>query len=61
MTRAIDEEIGTGGHDMVVSLGDCELYGTCTCGKPLGMIKPDQSLDKLGVAWERHVMTEALS
>lgn len=48
----------TGGHDLVVSMGDCEFYGACTCGKPLGSIKPDKSLDELGLAWERHVMTE---
>lgn len=46
------------GHDLVISLGDCELYGECTCGKPLGSIKPDKSLNVLGLAWERHVMTE---
>jgi hypothetical protein len=55
---ADDEEIGTGGHDLVVSLGDCELHGRCTCGKPLGLIKPDRPLDELGQLWEHHVMTE---
>jgi hypothetical protein len=55
---AAAEEFGTGGHDLVVSLGDCELYGTCQCGKPLGTIKPNQSLDELARPWEHHVMTE---
>lgn len=42
--------------DLVISLSDCELYGRCECGTPLGSIRPDQSLDVLGQAWERHVM-----
>lgn len=52
------EPTGTGGHDLVVSLGDCEMHGTCQCGQPLGVIKPDQPLEVLGRAWEHHVMTE---
>lgn len=42
--------------DLIISHGDCELFGRCECGTPLGSIKPDQSLDVLGQAWERHVM-----
>lgn len=53
-----DETTGAEGHDLVVSLGDCAMHGACTCGRPLGTIKPNQSLDVLGQAWERHVMTE---
>jgi hypothetical protein len=45
-------------HDLVVSLGDCEFPGSCSCGKPLGTIRPNQSTDILFMAWERHVMTE---
>jgi hypothetical protein len=52
------EGVGAGGHDLVVSFGDCEFHGECSCGKPLGTIRPDQSLDELGRSWERHVMTE---
>lgn len=52
------EETGAAGHDLVISFGDCEFGGQCTCGKPLGTIKPDRSLDELGRAWETHVMTE---
>lgn len=48
-----------GGHSLTVEYGDCELYGTCQCGKDLGSIRPNQSLDTtLAQAWERHVMTE---
>lgn len=53
-----EPELGPSGHDLVVSYGDCEFYGACSCGKPLGSIKPDKSIDELGLAWERHVMTE---
>ena len=53
-----DEPDSVSGHDLVISYGDCELYGTCQCGKPLGSIKPDQSLDELARKWEHHVMTE---
>ncbi len=43
-------------HDLVVSLGDCELIGACSCGTDLGYIAVNQSLDLLGRAWEQHVM-----
>lgn len=47
-----------GEPDLIISLGDCEAWGTCSnCGKSLGSTRPDQSLDILGLAWERHVMT----
>lgn len=47
-----------GGHALVVEYGDCELYGQCSCGQSFGMIRPNQSIDKVFAAkWERHVMT----
>lgn len=46
-----------GPHDLVVSLGDCELIGFCSCGSPLGEpIKPNVSVDVLALRWEGHVM-----
>lgn len=47
-----------GGHCLVVEYGDCEFYGTCQCGKALGMVTPDRYRDVFGAAWERHVTTE---
>ncbi|MDN3356049.1 hypothetical protein [Actinomadura sp. DC4] len=48
-----------GGHSLVVEYGDCELYGTCQCGKSLGSIRPNHSIDTtLAQRWERHIMTE---
>ena len=45
--------------DMIVTLGDCQMWGTCAgCGKHLGTIRPDQSLDVLGGNWERHLMLD---
>ena len=48
-----------GGHALIVEYGDCEFYGTCQCGKKLGMVTPDKFRDDVfGGKWERHVMTE---
>ena len=47
-----------GGHALIVEYGDCELYGFCQCGKPLGMVTPDKPIDAFAGPWERHVMTE---
>jgi hypothetical protein len=48
-----------GPHDLVISYGDCEFSGACSCGKSLGAsIRPHQSFDSFGGEWERHVMTE---
>lgn len=48
--------------DMIVSLGDCEMSGACAgCGKHFGVIRPNQSLDVLGQAWERHLMLDRCS
>lgn len=56
-TQRVAEPIGP--HDLVISAGDCEFYGSCSCGIALGTpIKPDQSLNIFGERWERHVMTE---
>lgn len=43
--------------DLIISEGDCEFYARCECGAPLGVTRPNQSLDVHGLAWERHVMT----
>jgi hypothetical protein len=49
----------TGGHALIVEYGDCEFYGWCQCGKPLGMTTPDRFRDGVfSGPWERHVMTE---
>jgi hypothetical protein len=51
-----------GGHALIVEYGDCEFYGSCQCGKSLGMVRPDKfGEDVFGSAWERHVMTEVSS
>ncbi|MFJ7049001.1 hypothetical protein ACIQVC_37185 [Streptomyces sp. NPDC101112] len=47
-----------GGHALVVEYGDCELLGSCQCGKPLGQTTPDASLDTFAGPWERHTNTE---
>lgn len=43
-------------HELVVRFGDCEFHGRCSCGAPFGTIRVDESLDVLGLLWERHVM-----
>ena len=48
-----------GGHALVVEFGDCDLYGTCWCGKTFGEWPASTSLDAIGQVWEKHVMTEA--
>lgn len=47
-----------GGHALIVEYGDCELHGSCQCGKRFGMTTPDASLDTFVNPWERHSMTE---
>ncbi|MGW0795139.1 hypothetical protein [Streptomyces sp. NPDC002692] len=47
-----------GGHSLVVEYGDCELHGSCQCGRRLGTITPAGSADHLAGLWERHVLTE---
>jgi hypothetical protein len=47
-----------GGHALVVEYGDCELLGSCQCGRRLGRITPGKPLDALAVPWERHTCTE---
>ena len=47
-----------GGHALIVQYGDCELLGSCQCGRRLGRITPDKRLDALAVPWERHTCTE---
>lgn len=46
-----------GSHDLVISYGDCELFGICVCGEWFGSIRPDGRLDNLASKWEHHVMT----
>jgi len=50
------ESATTGPHDLVISQGDCQFSGKCSCGAHLGVLRPDQSFNDLGVDWERHVM-----
>ncbi|MGW4850204.1 hypothetical protein ACWEPZ_03085 [Streptomyces sp. NPDC004288] len=47
-----------GGHALIVEYGDCELIGSCQCGKQLGVFDPSKSLDHFASRWERHCMTE---
>jgi hypothetical protein len=47
-----------GGHALIVQYGDCELIGSCQCGKHLGSTGPDASLDTFVPGWERHTNTE---
>lgn len=47
------------GPDLLIEVGDCSFHGQChRCGKHLGSINPDQSLDILGQAWDRHANME---
>ena len=45
-------------HYLKITLGDCEFYGDCECGKAFGSIRPDQSFDVFAKRWEHHHMTE---
>ncbi|MYS44073.1 hypothetical protein GTY23_23140 [Streptomyces sp. SID5998] len=47
-----------GGHALVIEYGDCELHGSCQCGRRLGRVTPDKPVDALAGLWERHTMTE---
>ncbi len=47
-----------GGHALVVQYGDCELLGSCQCGRRLGRVTPDKPIDHLAGLWERHTLTE---
>ncbi|MEV5163891.1 hypothetical protein AB0K66_04585 [Streptomyces werraensis] len=51
-------ETRAGGHALVVEYGDCELLGSCQCGRRLGRVTPDKPIDHLAGLWERHTMTE---
>ncbi|WP_157874558.1 hypothetical protein [Streptomyces sp. AcH 505] len=50
-----------GGHALIVQYGDCELIGSCQCGKDLGTVTPDKPIDRFAAKWERHCMTEVTS
>lgn len=47
-----------GGHALIIQYGDCELIGSCQCGRRLARITPGKRLDALAVPWERHTCTE---
>ncbi|MFF9279566.1 hypothetical protein [Streptomyces griseosporeus] len=47
-----------GGHALVVEYGDCDVIGSCQCGRALGRIRPNGRLDGLVGLWERHRFTE---
>jgi hypothetical protein len=47
-----------GGHALVVEYGDCEIHGSCQCGKRFGHTTPDASLDTFVRPWEHHTNTE---
>ncbi|MEU1496103.1 hypothetical protein [Streptomyces sp. NPDC005732] len=47
-----------GGHALVIEYGDCEVHGTCQCGRRIGSTTPDASLDTFVDGWERHTHTE---
>ncbi|MDT6983701.1 hypothetical protein ACFSUJ_12005 [Streptomyces lusitanus] len=51
-------ETRAGGHALLVEYGDCELLGSCQCGRRLGRVTPDKPIDHLAGLWERHTMTE---
>lgn len=51
-----DEDFGPA---LLVVPGDCEFTGVCQrCDEVLRTIRPNQSLDVLGEAWDRHVNVE---
>ncbi|MCX5229724.1 hypothetical protein [Streptomyces sp. NBC_00233] len=52
------QETLAGGHALIVEYGDCEMHGSCQCGKRFGITTPDASLDTFVSPWERHCMTE---
>jgi hypothetical protein len=47
-----------GGHALVIQYGDCELIGSCQCGRRFGTTTPDASLDTFVQLWERHTNTD---
>lgn len=47
-----------GGHALVVEYGDCEIHGSCQCGKRFGNTTSDASLDTFVRPWEHHTNTE---
>ncbi|MFE9935897.1 hypothetical protein [Streptomyces hirsutus] len=47
-----------GGHALVIENGDCELIGSCQCGRRLGTLLPDRPVEHLAGLWERHTTTE---
>jgi hypothetical protein len=47
-----------GGHALIVEYGDCELIGSCQCGRRFGTTTPAASLDTFVDPWERHTNTE---
>ncbi|WP_330339364.1 hypothetical protein [Streptomyces sp. NBC_00557] len=47
-----------GGHALVLEFGDCELVGTCQCGRVLGRTTANGTADSLAALWERHTCTE---
>lgn len=47
------------GPDLLIEVGDCAFHGSChRCGKHLGTVRPDESLDVLGGLWDRHANVE---
>ena len=53
-----DDHVRGEGGVLVVEYGDCEMHGSCQCGKQLGTTAPDASLDTFVQPWERHTTTE---
>ncbi|MFD5656971.1 hypothetical protein [Streptomyces hirsutus] len=47
-----------GGHALVIEYGDCEVFGSCQCGRRLGVVPPAKPIDALAGLWERHTTTE---
>jgi hypothetical protein len=50
------------GPDLLIEVADCSFHGSChRCGKSLGSIRPNQSLDVIGALWDRHANVERCS
>lgn len=45
-----------GKHDIIITLGDYEIYALCACGEKFAT--SDESFDAFTPKWKHHVMTE---
>jgi hypothetical protein len=58
----LDDDVEDFGPVLVITPGDSVFMGSCQrCGRHLRTIRPNESLDEIGAAWDRHVHVELCS